>query len=285
MATPADFHRIGNYARMYNPHTTVPRPANKPRSTPLSVLCLGYCRTGTLSLHSALTILNYPNPYHFSAMYDRPIDSDLWMQAINAKYHGIGPPPDRVLFDQLLGDSGGVTDAPCILFWRELVELYPDAKVVLVERDEEKWYVIWMNFCKSAYAKPIWLLSKLDPWYLGRIVRVGLATTTTLAGFSPTYEAAAVRSRDAYRHHYADVRVLVPKDRLLEYRIGDGWEPLCKFLGKEVPSVPFPHENDTERNRRSFEELGGLVVKRILWKVAGVAGVVGGMWWVWTVYT
>jgi hypothetical protein len=23
-----------------------------------------------------------------------------------------------------------------------------------------------------------------------------------------------------------------------------GWEPLCKFLGKPVPDVPFPHMND-----------------------------------------
>ena len=23
----------------------------------------------------------------------------------------------------------------------------------------------------------------------------------------------------------------------------EGWEPLCKFLEKEIPDVPFPHEN------------------------------------------
>ena len=27
------------------------------------------------------------------------------------------------------------------------------------------------------------------------------------------------------------------------YNIKDGWEPLCKFLGVEVPDKPFPHEN------------------------------------------
>lgn len=25
----------------------------------------------------------------------------------------------------------------------------------------------------------------------------------------------------------------------------DGWEPLCRFLGKEVPDEPFPHANAT----------------------------------------
>jgi len=34
-----------------------------------------------------------------------------------------------------------------------------------------------------------------------------------------------------------------PKDKLLIYSVKDGWEPLCKFLGKPVPSWPFPHKN------------------------------------------
>jgi len=34
-----------------------------------------------------------------------------------------------------------------------------------------------------------------------------------------------------------------PKDKLLVYNVRDGWEPLCKFLGVDVPDVPFPHKN------------------------------------------
>ena len=40
------------------------------------------------------------------------------------------------------------------------------------------------------------------------------------------------------------IRGLVPKERLLEWSIEDGWEPLCKFLGKDIPSEPFPNTND-----------------------------------------
>lgn len=43
--------------------------------------------------------------------------------------------------------------------------------------------------------------------------------------------------------HCNMIRGLVPKERLLEWEIGDGWEPLCKFLGKLVPNVKFPHVN------------------------------------------
>ena len=27
------------------------------------------------------------------------------------------------------------------------------------------------------------------------------------------------------------------------YNVKEGWKPLCKFLGKEIPDKPFPHEN------------------------------------------
>lgn len=39
------------------------------------------------------------------------------------------------------------------------------------------------------------------------------------------------------------IRGLVPKERLLEWSVEDGWAPLCTFLGKSVPDEPFPHAN------------------------------------------
>lgn len=39
------------------------------------------------------------------------------------------------------------------------------------------------------------------------------------------------------------VRGLVPEDKRLEWTVQDGWEPLCKFLGKDIPDEPFPHTN------------------------------------------
>jgi Sulfotransferase domain len=31
---------------------------------------------------------------------------------------------------------------------------------------------------------------------------------------------------------------------VLELKSEDGWEPLCKFLGKDVPDEPYPYVND-----------------------------------------
>lgn len=39
------------------------------------------------------------------------------------------------------------------------------------------------------------------------------------------------------------IRGLVPKERLLEWSVEDGWAPLCNFLGKPIPEEPFPHAN------------------------------------------
>ena len=37
----------------------------------------------------------------------------------------------------------------------------------------------------------------------------------------------------------------MPGDRLLVWNLKDGWEPLCEFLNKPVPSEPIPRENTT----------------------------------------
>ena len=46
------------------------------------------------------------------------------------------------------------------------------------------------------------------------------------------------------------MKARVPPDRLLVFRAADGWEPLCRFLGKPVPATPYPRTND----RREFFE-------------------------------
>ncbi|KAK3110317.1 hypothetical protein LTR53_015496 [Teratosphaeriaceae sp. CCFEE 6253] len=175
MATEADLQRIGNYARMYNKDQNIDR-RRAHRTVPMEVLCLGYSRTGTLTMQKAMSILGYPSPYHFSSVYDNIQDVDMWMEALNAKFHGRGELPDKAFFDAILGHVGATTDAPCNLFAQELVDCYPKAKVVLVEREVESWYVSWMAFCQSAYNPFLFALARLDPYWLGRITALGDAS-------------------------------------------------------------------------------------------------------------
>ena len=51
--------------------------------------------------------------------------------------------------------------------------------------------------------------------------------------------------RQVYLDHYDYVKKVVPKDRLLAHKPQDGWEPLCTFLGHEVPAEPYPNINDS----------------------------------------
>jgi hypothetical protein len=58
----------------------------------------------------------------------------------------------------------------------------------------------------------------------------------------------------AYDRHNAGVRTEAPLDRLHQWQPGDGWEPLCRMLGVDVPDEPFPHVNSKEE----FRQMAGL---------------------------
>ena len=49
-----------------------------------------------------------------------------------------------------------------------------------------------------------------------------------------------------FERNTAEVQAAFTDERLLTYHLGDGWEPLCHFLGKPVPETPFPRSNSTE---------------------------------------
>lgn len=81
-----------------------------------------------------------------------------------------------------------------------------------------------------------------------------------------------------YRRHYDDVRRAVPKENLLEYTLGSGWEPLCKFLGKEVPDVPFPHRNMAAILEKAFGAAFAKSFRDWVVNLLVVVGVAGGIW-------
>lgn len=89
--------------------------------------------------------------------------------------------------------------------------------------------------------------------------------------------------RQAYLDYYDRIRRLVPPERLLNFHVSEGWEPLCKFLGKEIPDTPFPNVNNTnqflaERRRRWW-----LILRIMLVKISvPVVAVAVASWWVWS---
>lgn len=54
---------------------------------------------------------------------------------------------------------------------------------------------------------------------------------------------------------YDMVRKIVPAERLLEVKLGDGWEPLCEFLGRPVPRGPYIRANEREAAAREGKKI------------------------------
>ena len=66
-----------------------------------------------------------------------------------------------------------------------------------------------------------------------------------LSEFTGEIHSHETKMRAKYLEHIEKVRKLVPPERLLIWNVKEGWEPLCKFLGRPVPDLPIPHENKT----------------------------------------
>ena len=109
------------------------------RQVPLQVLSLGMSRTGTTSMREAFRILGYHDVHHGFDMVDKPLSSNAWEKAVDAKFYGKGGPCDRAMFDELLGHCAATTDGPCAFFWEELVECYPEVRISLQSQLESAW--------------------------------------------------------------------------------------------------------------------------------------------------
>ncbi|EMR65244.1 hypothetical protein UCREL1_7776 [Eutypa lata UCREL1] len=154
-------------------------------------------------------------------------------------------------FDALIGHSVAVTDAVGSVFAAELIAAYPDAKVILNQRDDiDAWHRSLVNANARVFLSwPVFLvfgaLSWLSPdcfWAWQVYVRfMWPGLFRALDGNIAT--GMERNGKWVYREHYNMVRGLVPKERRLEWTVQDGWEPLCKFLGKDIPDESFPRTN------------------------------------------
>ncbi|KXJ87161.1 P-loop containing nucleoside triphosphate hydrolase protein, partial [Microdochium bolleyi] len=230
------------------------------RRVPMQVLSLGMPRTGTASMREALQILLGEPIYHALELFDHVDHCAQWTSAINAKFGDESNSAREALvrnIDKLLplGDYAAITDVPAICFGEELVEAFPESKVVLVERDIETWYTSFDHTIMQGLWSPVNnFVAALDPWFLGPTAGVHHAW---IKGWFKAggLEEMRAGARGHYREYYAHVRKVTPPERLLEYKLGTGWEPLCEFLGRPVPDVPFPRVNESAAFDAKINEL------------------------------
>ena len=205
----------------------------------------------------ALEILGYPC-YHGLVLVANTTDCAMWNQALDAKYISGSKGFDIGNWDKLLGNYAAVADLPAILFIEELLEAYPSSKVVLVEREIDSWY----RSSNEGVIMPVWnpiirFLAIVDTRFIGRLGSTSARWTKHWMRANSRQEMQD-NAKLVYREHYAFVKKITPPDRLLEFRLDDGWSPLCKFPDKPIPDMPFPRVNESA----ALQEKMNLIIKQ-----------------------
>jgi hypothetical protein len=205
----------------------------------LRVVGAGLGRTGTASLKVALEQLLGGRCYHMLEVFERD-DAPAWDAAIDGD----------VDWDSLLGDYSASVDWPASAFWRELLAENPEALILLSERDSpQAWWASMERTIVPTLQRPV------PPDEPALVRQRAMIATLLRRRFTPEWDDAAA-SMAAYERHNADVRDGAPARQLLQWRPGDGWEPICAALQLPVPSAPFPRENTTAdfRARQGLDE-------------------------------
>ncbi|QIX01340.1 hypothetical protein AMS68_006857 [Peltaster fructicola] len=221
----------------------------KQQHSGMQVLSLGMSRTGTASMKEALHILGHQRVHHAYELYTHPEQCVKWLAAWDAKAKCDKTALQRHTWDELLEGYTAVTDMPAVCFAQELIEAYPQAKVILVERDEQAWYQSFDTGVIQTYfdnAPVTGIISMLDH----KLMRPIHELWTRLFAHSDGYFHSTTKSEmqknalQVYRDHNALVRLVTPPERLLCFKLKDGWQPLCEFLQVDKPEVPFPSVNE-----------------------------------------
>lgn len=176
------------------------------------VVGIGWAKTGTTTLGECLKILGYN---HQSQNLDL------------VKYLGENNIEEIM---QIADQKDSFEDWPWLIMYKEFDKRYPDSKFILTKRDSEKWLKSYDNML-ARQGEASKELNKI------RQILYGLP-------FPNVTQEELVRR---YENHLNDVQNYF-QDRpnqllVLDWEKGNGWKELCRFLGKPVPSLPFPHAN------------------------------------------
>ena len=221
---------------------------NERKGEGLKVIGAGFGRTGTTSLCFALTKLGFPC-YHMRAVVENQPHISLWINVEEKKEYK---------WDEIFEKYTATVDWPAAKYYKvfliefinkskkkrklkrryvkELMEKYPEAKVLLSERDAEKWYKSCMD--------TIYLAAKLNAGFpfiifarvLGHRFSLFQKMVDTIV-WSGTFRSQFEDKEKAikmFNDHNDEVKRVVPKEKLLVYSVQEGWSPLCEFLSVPV---------------------------------------------------
>ena len=197
----------------------------------LQVIGAGFGRTGTLSLKAALERLGLSKCHHMTEVLARPETAEIWLAASRG---------ESVDWSAAMEGYQASVDWPSCTYYKELMAAFPEAKVLLSVRDPERWYEsVRTTIYELSARSPRWLAWIAPPF---RAV-LAVSKSCVWSTFDGRFEDRA-HAIEVFGQHIAEVKRVVPADRLLVFEVAQGWGPLCDFLGVPVPDEPFPHLND-----------------------------------------
>ena len=205
----------------------------------LQIIGAGFGRTGTLSLKKALETLGFDKCYHMAEVAAHPKHVKLW----RAAWRGEDP------WAQLFAGYRAAVDWPVAAFWPRLMEVYPDAKIILTVRDAESWYrsaqsTIFESMKQGLRSQTWRQRLRLDA--LRRRSRLRMTREIIVDGAFGGDLDDKPNAIAVYEANVARVHAEVPAHRLVVFDSKDGWAPLCSALDVPVPDVPYPRINTTQ---------------------------------------
>ncbi|MEU3098709.1 sulfotransferase family protein [Streptomyces sp. NPDC006967] len=212
----------------------------------LKLINAGLGRTGTTSLKVALDRLGLGPSFH---MFDIVGDAARLKRWERIVCEG-GSPDWAAAFD---GYRSAV-DGPCAVYYRQLAEAFPDARLILTVRDAESWY---RSTHDTLYQFA--LRSMENPPEPGSPQAALFRVTSTMIwdGLFGGRFSDKDHAIEVYHRHNEEVVRTLGADNVLVYDVQQGWEPLCAFLGTDVPREEFPRTNDTASMRQRVARAAG----------------------------
>jgi len=194
----------------------------------VKVIGAGFHRTGTLSLRAALEQLGFGPCYHMAELRRHLEHAASWLAAADG---------DVGALQEILQDYAAAVDWPTCHFWRQLADLYPDAKIILTVRDPDQWFDSHCRLMRTVLRLRA-TAAEGTPATTGPIIK-RLMVQDTFGGRI----VSRTHCTSVFERHTEQVRASLPPERLLTFNVAEGWEPLCSFLDVPVPDVEFPHLN------------------------------------------
>lgn len=206
----------------------------------MKVIGSGFGRTGTLSLKEALEELGFGPCYHMAEIFKRPYHLKYWRDIAMNK---------TVNYHKIFSKFQATVDFPASVMYKELLEVYPDAKIIHTVRNPQRWYDstyetiyqvrnLFTEWVKKHILPVRWFLEMTNGMFWDRIFK---------GQFENRAQMVAI-----FNQYTETVKKTVPANQLLVFSVKEGWGPLCRFLDVPIPDKPFPHINEKKKLLQRF---------------------------------